>query len=377
MRMPLTPGDSVVGMWVLVGVLGAPLYLTSTCLLGPGWGWSAATAVWIVATLFVGLVGWFLRPSDVRLDADGLEVIGGHHGGLQIALEATEALSLRVEADDEHVLTFHEDDLARSAHPEEAASLRALVATVRAAATARVPGPDPGPQVGRCAMCAAPLIPADSTTVRCSHCGHENPLSDEVRAVAGAQQVAPVVAEVLGRLEHWPTAARINALIGGAWVVLAVGWPLVAGIALWAPSLDGLDRVVLGAVGTNLAITLPLRVLATTADRRAFAWVGVRFASPPPLLGEPHACRSCAGPLPEPYGRSQTPAVARCGWCGTDSVVGLGLVTEAIAIRDGADDLVQAAVAQEASRTARRRGASVSLVALVMSPLALASVLWG
>ncbi|MBX3271678.1 MAG: hypothetical protein KF729_15535 [Sandaracinaceae bacterium] len=385
LRLPLSTGDTAFGAVAATGIGGAfafaPLFFQRYL---PDWTFWVAlglVGLWSLFSIGAAFVLWAHRASDVRLDATGLSILSGPQHGRHLAWSELASRTIHVSrSDDETRLTIGEEVLATTTEPDEAASLAALAATLRAGASDRVPDAPLGPEVSKCRTCGAPLVPSSEAAISCAFCHGENVLPDRVRHVAGAAGAGAAVERAVEQLLRWPPAGRSNAWLVLSFVAAGLGWPFFVGCALVKQAqLDttALDLAVLFSCGLSAALTFPGLLALGAADRRSFELLSARFAAAPPPSPElPYGCRHCGGPLPEPHGRATTPAVAVCAYCESRNLVGLGLAREARAARDDADALTALAAERLSIRRRRRLRAFLPMLVVLASPYQYADVMF-
>lgn len=337
------------------------------------WATVPAIALWLLLALLALVVTWRARASDARIDAGGLEILSGPHHGRRFGWDALrEGVQLRREGE-RSLFVVGGEVLASTHDADEAASLASVASTLRAGGSDRIPDAPMGPDVSLCSSCGAPLVPADALLVTCRHCRAESPMPERVRHVVAAPGVAPRIERAVTELSMWPPARRVNGWLVASFVAGLVGWPFFSACALYVqaerPSVGLIGLSVLLACGASATTTFPFLLALGTGARRSFELLSARFAaSAPPEPEAPHGCRHCGGPLPEPHGRSTTPAVARCAYCNATNVVGLGLAREARAARVDAESLEDLAAHRIALRRRRRARAVLPVVVLALGP---------
>lgn len=385
LRLPLSTGDSGFGAAAATGLSGAvafaPLFLSRYL---PPWAfWVAAVLVglWLLLMIALAFQMWAHRASDVRLDGEGFAILSGPRRGQRLTWSELAARGVRVAREGEAwELRIGGEVFAHTREPEEGASLESLAATLRAGGDDRAPDAPVGPEVSKCKECGAPLVPSGVDATACRFCGRENVLPERVRHVAGAAGAGVEVERAVRALLRWPRAGRSNAWLVLSFVAASVAWPFFAASALVAQSRAEttlLDLAVLFTAGICAGLTFPSLLALGTTDRRSFELLSARFAAaPPPGPDEPYGCRHCGGPLPEPHGRSTTPAVAICAYCESSNVVGLGLAREARAARSDAESLSALAEARLALRRRRRLRAILPALLVLWTPLQYADVMF-
>lgn len=385
LRLPLSCGDTGFGLVAVTSLGGAivfgPLFIAAYLPAWTLWVVAGLAALWLVLLVVLARATWRARASDVQIDASGLAIIAGPLSGRRYPWPVLSARRIRVLRQGElAALAVGRDVIACTHDPAEAASLRALAATLTAGASDRAPDASLGPEVVKCVECGAGLVPADAASVACAYCGHEGPLPERVQHAAGAARAEAHVERAVASLLRWPRARRMNVWLAASFAVAALAWPAIAACALYVgrqPATTWLDLAVLFCCGLGAASTFPSLVSLAAAERRSFELLSARFAAlPPPSPGEPYACRACGGPLPDPHGRSTTPAVAVCAYCEASNVVGLGLAREARDARTDAESLGSLARARIALRRRRRLRSVLPVVLLLATPWQLANAMF-
>ncbi len=385
-RLPLATGDQAFNASMVAGVFGAvafaPLYFQRYL---PPWSfWLAVGLIgaWALLLLLVFfLVAWPGRASDVRVDGDGLTILSGPHRGLRFTWAQLGGGAVTVARDGSSTtLSIGALELHRTNVEEEVESLEALAETLRAGAADRVPDAPAGPEVSRCATCGAPLVPSAEERTRCRFCEADNVLPERVRHVAAAEGASARVQQAVRALSRWPRSGVLNALVLASGLGAVLGWPFFASAALILqedPDAPLIKLLTLFGLGYGAAVTFASHLAVATTDRRSFELLSARFAArPPPEPDQPYGCRHCGGPLPEPFGRSTTPAVSVCAYCKARNVVGLGLAREAKAERSDADTLEALASRRLGLRRRRRARAIVPVVLVLLSPVGFADVMF-
>jgi len=386
LRFPLSSGDTGFGRVDVTSLFGVvafgPLFFLSFLPAWAIWVVAAFVLLWLVLLIVLARRTWSARASDVRIDRSGLEVLSGPLRGKRLPWSSLAGRRIRVVHRGElAVLAIGREVLAHTRVPEEAASLEALAATLRAGADDRAPDAPIGPQVSKCARCGAPLVPDDVSAVACRFCRAENELPERVRHIAGAARASQRVERAVAALLRWPPAWRLNVWLAASFVSATLGWPFFAACALVLQSRDPnvavVDLVVVFTCGICAGFTFPSLLSLGMTERRSFELLSARFAAaPPPSPEAPHACRQCGGPLPEPHGRSTTPAVAVCAYCEANNVVGLGLAREAHAAGADAESLTDLVKQRLAMRRARRVRSVLLVAVLLFTPWQFANAMF-
>ena len=310
--------------------------------------------IWIALLQLGGMLR--ARPSDAVLDAAGLRVEGGVHGGVQLPWAQLDPrrCSLRDVTDKQltlgdmykteqeatgtamtHLVVERDEQaplvLAEAEAPEERASLAALFASIQAGAW-RGEAEEAGPvdaDVVRCAGCGAAVVPGTDERVKCHRCGAAVAMPEDVRrrvqTAAEGRSARQQAAGLVTRLIDQPGAVRINLLfvLGGAAMLLA--WPGSLGIGIWNYLRDDLDATrVLSLLVFPLALIPGLYALLRMqlVDRFALRLLTLDLgAREPARAGDPYGCHACGAPLVVGPGE----VVVRCVYCAADNVLGLDL----------------------------------------------------
>lgn len=306
------------------------------------------------------------RPSDAVLDADGLRVEGGPHGGIhltwaQLRAGRCELREVIVGAEAgargsgtamTHLVAAREGHaelvLAEAEAPEERASLAALHASIEAARgdESEAEALEITGEVVRCAACGAAVVPGPEAHVQCHRCETmvEMPAGMRQRVEAATQGKAAreQAARLVRKLIAQPGALRINLafVIGG--VVMLLAWPTSLGLGIHE-FVGGEPRF--GQVMTLLVFPLALipglyaLLRMTLVDRFALRLLTLDMGARAPVrVGDPYGCHACGGPLV--VGKDEV--VVRCVYCGADNVLGLDLRVKAGRERAAARSLGEA-----------------------------------
>jgi len=405
-RLPLQIGTT--SLW---GMTRAALLLVPGVLLLPFgviggvgvlWAGDGGDVALVLAALLVGtpvMLIWIAvlqlggmlraRPSDAVIDADGVRVEGGRHGGVQLAWAQLEPSSCTLRDVTDRQLTLadmyrSEQEargtamthlvveragqpalvLAEAEAPEERASLAALYASIQAGAWrgAEVEPEVFGREVVRCEACGAAVVPAVAERVQCHRCGAQVTMPEAVRARVGVAEQGRAArgeaARLVSRLIDQPGARRTNLLfvLGGAAMLLA--WPASLGLGIWqyAQGELGAGRL-LSLLIFPLALIPGLYALLRVqlVDRFALRLLTLDLGAREPVrAGDPYGCHACGGPLVVGSGE----VVVRCVYCDADNVLGLDLRARAGRERAAARTLDEAL----RWRTVERRRWRVRLV---------------
>ena len=289
--------------------------------------------IFFVATLYFHLSTWRSRATDARLDAEGIEILGGRNAGLRVPWTEVDPAASRVVLNPDMWVAINgsktyqnrlilgirggEQEIASSLDPVEQLSFAAVVASVRQICAPPEPvapsADDSSPQTFTCAACGSPLAPVDAAEASCWSCGSPTPVSEELRERlrlgAAVDDSRRAIEEGVGRLMHQPDAHQTN-----RWLAASLLYPYLVPILLCAGS---------GAWITWLAGAMMIFAIADldVAKRLAFPGLSVVFAARPGVVPQaPLRCRSCGGPLPEDI-RAVTP----CPWCEAENIRGLVL----------------------------------------------------
>jgi Tol biopolymer transport system component len=364
-------------------VLGATIAWVGGEEISFGIGATLAIAPLVFIAFAVAQLGAMIRAraSDVVLDAEGVHIDGGVHGGTRVpwAELAPERCTLEHEAEAEltKLVVARADGtrlvLAEAEAPEERESLAALHASLhagawpsQAGAKAQDMAPD-GAEIVRCPGCGVAVVPDVEPTVKCHRCETAVELPPDVRAKVRAEQrgkqARGAIASLVTRLVEQPGATRINLtfVLGGAAMILA--WPASIAIGAWAWSRDDLDGLrVLSLLVFPLALIPGIFMLlrATLVDRFALRLLTLELGAKTPTRdGDPFGCRACSGPLVVAEGE----VVVRCVYCEADNVLGLDLRGKTQREQSSAKSLGDAL----AWRTKERRRWRLWLVPAVLS----------
>lgn len=328
-----------------------------------------------------------LRASDAVIDRDSVRIVGGVHHGLTLRISDPELADLAIETREEprsqllyiladrggrrriDSLVIGKDKdrrvLAEAFDDGERDSLRALhetILAVRATPVRDDRGRRVADEVVRCPGCGAAQPASEAAEATCAHCGETVRIPDDVRGRLAAHRLLPAdrarYQALIRKLTSQPGAGTVNRITLAVVVVAVLAWPavLLAAFYLHHHGTATADRLALLAAAELLAVLslagLVRRLLAERAALRLFALA--YGAAPPPAPDSPPGCRHCAAPLAAGAGTS----IARCGYCGTDNILGIDL-------RPIADPLrAQRTTLEEAAATRRRERARWTAVAL-------------
>jgi DNA-directed RNA polymerase subunit RPC12/RpoP len=385
LRLPLACGDAgfrLVRITCLGGAVAfGPLFFARDLPVWALYVVGGLAALWVLRLAMLAKQLWTARASDVRVDREGLSVLSGPFAGRVYPWSALAETRVHTR-DGETSFSVGDDVLARTRHFDEAWSLRSLAKTLAAGASDRTPAGPLGPEVAKCAQCGAAVVPADALSVVCGYCGHENALPPRVQHAAGVPQTDERLTRALKALLAWPRARPMNVFLGASFAIAVLAWPALAALAALAHAqrvdVSVFDLMVLFSAALTLGFTFPALVARAATRRRSFEMLSARFAaSAPAKPGEPYGCRRCGGPLPDPHGRSTTPAVAACAYCDAHNVVGLGLAREALAARTDAATLSQMVREQRALQRRHRLYSVLPVLWLVYTPIQVADAFFG
>lgn len=348
------------------------------------------------------------RPSDIVLDAAGVRVEGGRHGGIAVPWSQLQGDACRLERGTDHGLTagdilaanWSEGEragteivhlvvtrggtrlvLAEATTADERASLATLFESIQAGRgelddDAASTEPVGDVELVRCGACGAAVVPTSAERIACHRCGAavEIPERLRVRVRAGdaLAKARTRIDRTVASLLDQPGALRTNLgfLLGGTAMVLA--WPGAIAAAVWLYRQDNLAALrVLALLVFPLALIAGLFVLlrATLVDRVALRLLTLDFgARDPRRPGDPFGCRACGGPLPH----AEQAVVVRCVYCEADNVLGLDLRARAHRSDTTASSLDDAI----ATRARERRRWRWRLLPAVLSTAAGAWLSW-
>lgn len=322
------------------------------------------------------------RACDIALGREGIRVIGGQAHGFAASWESLampggvrwlgDGLWLR--GGEKRWL-----NVPLPADADEHTSLEAVHATIAAyaAAYAQKNAPKPRrtpPGTLLCHGCGAPQAPVDAPSVQCRHCNAPNPipkeLAEKIRAMrtmakerAGDDALASAVLA-----QRSAIAANLVAFLGGLLMLGASGVTLLmtAGFALVDGKETGLPRFGgFGVAAAGVGLILLSAVRFILANRRALRLLSVGFsAREPEREGDPPACRTCAGPLPEPDRGS---AISHCVYCGATNVRAADLRLEAAVVEHFSTTAKDPHEVLAACKHQRLRARMVFLLGLAMS----------
>lgn len=299
------------------------------------------------------------RPSDIVLDAEGVRVEGGVHGGVAVPWSQLQGDACRLESSTDRALTAgdilaanwseHERSgaaivhlvvlrgderlvLAEATTADERASLATLFESIRAG-RGELADDDASEasdvELVRCAGCGAAVMPTTAERIACHRCHTEVEVPERlrvrVRAGDALVKARSRIDRTVASLLEQPGALRTNLgfVVGGTAMVLA--WPGAIAAAVWLYRQDNLAALrVLALLVFPLALIAGLFVLlrATLVDRVALRLLTLDFgARDPRRPGDPFGCRACGGPLPP----VEQAVLVRCVYCDADNVLGLDL----------------------------------------------------
>ena len=350
---------------------------------------SSSLGVSLVATPGLYFFGYSLfrlqlvnqrRASDVVLSPSGLTIEGGARHGTTLSWPEIDAWRSELIVSEESlsatgnihvtrlVLARTDGDtllLAEAQTAEEAASLEALLASLRSsrwrAEGARGASKVDAPRIFACPACGAPAEPADVEAVACAYCGARVAVAADLRARIRAAAYTALnrgaVQSAVAQILRQPSAGAVNTMLLG----VAAGGPLLGISAL----MFGEPGIYVAAVG--IVACLYTGLVGAVGQRRAYRALVHLGAVEPDRPGAPHSCRRCHAPLP----RARAGAIVlECIHCRAENVLGLDLRREAHE-RAGATAELTSALAF------RRRSRIVSSMVLALGLLlTIAGVTW-
>ena len=285
------------------------------------------------------------RPSDVEIDRDGLEFVGGRTDGYlggkvswgdvniaewQFSEQTRRRFGPQPLFPTTKLLANDGEDalvLAETSSDEEVESLHGLVHTLEAMSSDEAA--EVSDEVVRCTFCGAPVVPDATSPVRCASCDTKVELPQEVCDRIAAQRelrgVAAQESRSLRALLKQPSAKTTNTLLLVLGVVLYAVWigcvPLAFEMWVWQ-ALDA--DVVPWLVAFPIGLLVCCYAVAMGLVRRRYALRAVLLdygATGPSQPGAPHLCRACSAPLPD----ARDEMVVRCAYCNAENVLGLDL----------------------------------------------------
>lgn len=284
------------------------------------------------------VLAWAARVSDVVLDAHEIRVEGGAHDGVVVPWSKLARVSLEDHADAR--LTLHTTEsayvVAEVSSQSERASVKALHRTLAATLGEQLEPPPTAAEIATCAGCGAPLVPDDHPVLRCRSCGRDNPVAAQLRDRLGAGRAAARAtvdtSAAVKRLLDQPGATRAGVILVLASLGVTAGWAAVT-FAYQQTGVGSLDGFSIG-VGIVNGWALTFACFSTArialARRRALIVLATTFgARPPRAPGQGPGCRRCGAPLPTTAG-----IVARCVYCGTESVLETNIAPLVERVRD-------------------------------------------
>ncbi|MCU0654983.1 MAG: sel1 repeat family protein [Polyangiaceae bacterium] len=379
-RLPVHLG--VDALWRKAGVAASLLpgvTLTATGLLagfpGPGGLQVLVGGVLLLVAPGMAWLAWRARPSDALLDSEGVRIEGGAHDGLLVRWQDMARVKSGW-ADDMNVTHRLEVALrsgqtlvlAEATDTAEIASLRSLHETIRVHLGEAAEPPPSRADLALCRGCGAPLVPGDQPTVRCRACGAENPVAPALRERVAAQRAADQAqrstAQAVEQLLQQPGVQGSRGALLLAALASAAAWALVL-VSFRAAGLPSLDWFLIGSgffSGWSLTFAAYSFARIALARRRALLVLSTTFgARPPSRQGEGPGCRNCGGPLPTDSG-----AVARCAYCGAQSVLGIDVRPLLERVRGHQGSIEDLLAAQQAERsTWLKLGLAASAAALL------------
>lgn len=334
-RLPLHVG--VDSLWRIAGAAGSFLPGVMLVIIGmskgfPGDGGPAMMAglALLIAAIVLTWLAIKSRASDVRLGPDGLHIEGGPLDGRFVRWD--QIAQAKLQWSDSHVVQALELvgrdgqtlELAGAVDLAEIASLRALHQTIQGRLAEAAEPPPQRVDAALCRGCGAPLVPEDQPVVRCRACGTDNSMPPALRERVAAQRTADqalhATADGVRRLLVQPGASATHRALFGAGVASAFAWSVVL-VAYLNVGVSSLDSFALGSgffSGWCLTFAAFAFARIAMARRRALLLLSTTFgARPPSRHGEAPGCRQCGAPLP------LVGVVARCVYCGTQSVLGI------------------------------------------------------
>ncbi len=326
----------------------------------------------LLATPWAVWLAWRARPSDARLDAEGMRIDGGPHDGLLVRWQEMARAELRPfgEADclELTLKSGRSLPLAEATDASERASLRSLGETLRVRLGETAPPPPEHADLALCHHCGAPLVPTDQAAIRCSACGSESPSPPALRERVAAQRAASAgqrsTEQAVARLLEQPGVKRTRVTLWLATAASAAAWCLVL-LSFRAAGLAGMDWFLIGSGFLNgWAFTFSAFAFSriALARRRALLLLSTTFgARPPSRAGEGPGCRNCGAPLP-----MDADTIARCAYCGSQNVLGLDVRPLLERVRDHRVTIDGLLAEQRAERiTWLKLGLAAAVVALL------------
>lgn len=269
-----------------------------------------------------------------------------------------------------HGITNH--DVAETDESSEARSFKSARSSIAAAHAGRTEAAAQ-PTVERtfltCPSCAGPQVLVDAATVTCPFCAATVPVSDEFRrqaqAVAALGQSFARPRDTVARLQHQPLGRTVALVIAAGAVLMALSFVVFWGLAWTKPGRFTVELVPLPLAVMGLTVSL---IRAWLARRGALRMLSLGYgALAPAQQGQAPRCRRCIGPLPG----SPAGAVERCGYCGTDNVMGIDLRPVVHATR-AAEETLEPMLAQ----LARERRWALMQAALCLAATVAWCVVW-
>lgn len=386
LRLPLQTGSQAIfgaAVGSVLLALAVPLLIPVPFVMGAFW-------LLLVSALFAFVGGSFLadawraRPSDVELDAEGLRILGGPRDGLTLAWARVG--SCKLEPKPEYgtglILVVGKDELliATTMDDDEEASLDAVRRTLDAL---RDPTPAPPQEpaaetrILACPKCGGITAPSAAPRVACGFCAAtiDMPaaIREKVSASARLTKSRTSIERYASRFVQ-STLSRARAAMVPTYLAVAA-WlvAIVVGISMYVHGTSSAWGILFLVVALGfLAPGVTALFGGVLIGRQAAPILALHLgARPPARPGEPHACRCCGGPLPEPAAG----VVTRCIFCDADNVLGMSIGREAASAELQAG-LLEATV----SRTRRARskwqrvGLGVGASCLVASTIALLGI---
>jgi len=334
------------------------------------------------------------RPSDILIGEGGIRIEGGRMNGFRATWADIEVVKIVarhekleiVEGDEEKgqdnfwrlLLELRDGSvvqLGSAEDPRERDSLEALRDSIRASiwrSTAPAEAQKAEPRAPlQCRGCGAPVVPAETETVRCPYCGTDARIPDDVRARIRAahsrDENQRKSEKLIQKLVNQPGALRTSFFVFLAAIPSICAWPaaLVGCVILYALCFLRVWNGLLIAIATfGIIAALYYLVRGQLTDRQALRLLTLGFAArAPKVAGGAHRCRKCNGPLAPPPGS----VLAHCAYCGVENILGLDARGEAKQSETQASSLDEALYRRTLERQRWRYSAIFAIALLVVS----------
>jgi uncharacterized Zn finger protein (UPF0148 family) len=296
------------------------------------------------------------RPSDIVLGPTGMRIEGGRMNGFKA--EWTDIESVKIAGRHEKLEIVEDESdkkkenfwrllvelrdgstvqLGSAEDSRERDSLEALRDSIRASIKRSVAPHDAQKAEPKaplqCNGCGAPVVPAETETVKCPYCGTAARIPEDVRsrirAAQSRDQNQKKSEKLVQKLVNQPGALRTSFFVFLAAIPSMLAWPLalVFLAGLYALCFLRVWNAFLVAVATfGVIAALYYLVRGQLTDRQALRLLTLGFAArAPKTTGGAHHCRKCNGPLAPPPGS----VLAHCAYCGAENILGLDTRGEA------------------------------------------------